>query len=117
MGIKQIFIITYLLSLSYSHAQENSPTVDVDDSRAQYSITTKYRGGHYLIYDCKGSYYTCVNKDSYELCESERTKSKSLSEKIYRCAPLRMFKNKEECLQKNYQIIERVTLKKFCFPQ
>lgn len=85
--------------------------------KSDYAINTSYRGGEYLIYDCKGKYYTCVDDTSYDACKIKRKDSKDKNELKYACAPLKKFKDKEECLAYNYKAIEAVSVKRFCYPQ
>jgi hypothetical protein len=86
-----------------------------DAVRTEYQITTDYKAGEFLIYDCRREFFACVDLESNEACLLKRNESIKLAEKKYPCAPLRKFKEKRECVLRNYTAIETARLKRFCF--
>lgn len=88
-----------------------------EERRSNYMMNARYRGGPFLVYDCEGQYYACVDQDGTDSCAEKRTKSMEKKESKYPCAPLKKFPNKEACLQKNYDVMESMALKRFCFPK
>lgn len=89
----------------------------IETKKSNYQITNRYKGGAYLIYDCDGEYYACVDEDSSVKCRERRDKSISKKEARLPCAPLKKFDDKKTCLQKNYEVLESVAVKRFCFPR
>ena len=80
-----------------------------------YPLNWKYRGGSNLIYDCINKYYACVNEISSDRCHEERAKAIENKLDKYPCAVLKSFAKKEDCLRKNYEVLNANTVKKFCY--
>lgn len=91
--------------------------VELEVKKSNYRINGRYQAGEFLVYDCQGEYYACVDQDGSEKCREDRDVSIKRKEKRYPCAPLKKFENKKTCLQKNYEVIESLALKRFCFPK
>lgn len=89
----------------------------LEEKKSNYRLNVRYKGGPYLIYDCVGSYYACVDADSNELCKADREKSKLGKEVRYPCAPLEKFPEKKKCLLMNYTVLEKTDHKRFCYPK
>jgi hypothetical protein len=85
--------------------------------KSDYTINDRYHAGPYLIFDCRGKYYACVDDVSNDNCSERRKESIELKKKIYPCAPLKKFDDKEKCLYKNYEVVESVAMKRFCYPK
>ena len=120
--MKKILFMIFLLSFKILPAQESvdpdaGKDPDVVKRRMEYRINDRYKAGEYLIYDCFAKYYACVNEDSFTACKEKRSEREKLKESAYRCAPLKKFKDKKECLEANYDVIERITLQRFCYPK
>ena len=92
---------------------ENKPVL----RNTNYQINKKYKAGAYLIYDCKSEYYTCVDDEGFKECRKDRDVSINKKLKHYPCAPLKAFLSVEACLVKNYEVIESLAFKRFCFPK
>ncbi len=88
-----------------------------NETEGNFQISERYKGGRHLIYDCRGQFFACVNIDSKEACLLSRQRSKEKGEEMFRCAPLKTFVDKESCLRRNYEVVEEVHLKRFCFPK
>lgn len=88
-----------------------------NETQGNYQISERYKGGRHLIYDCRGQFFACVNIDSKETCQMLRGRSFEKNEDKLRCAPLKSFPDKESCLKRQYEVIEEVHLKRFCFPK
>jgi hypothetical protein len=124
--MKQIFLASIiLLIVSFGiKAQELIPYDTskfekeevVNETQGNYQISERYKGGRHLIYDCRGQFFACVNIDSKETCQMLRGRSFEKNEEKLRCAPLKSFADKESCLKRQYEVIEEVHLKRFCFP-
>jgi hypothetical protein len=80
-----------------------------------YKIDDKYSGGPYLVYDCQLKHFACVSEVDNKHCIEERNQAIQRKLEIYPCANLTKFKDKKECLEKNYLVINENKLKKFCY--
>lgn len=109
--MKLTILLFAMMSVSQLLAQDS----ELEAKKSQYPINSRYKAGQYLIYDCFGRYYTCVEEDSYLACKTKREQNQTKG--AYLCAPLKKFKNKEECVAQNYQAIETNTLQRFCYPK
>ena len=89
----------------------------IEDSTSNYQINSHFKSGMFLIYDCRNKFYACVDSDSYKKCRDSRDTSINKRQRHYPCAPLKKFGNKESCLVKNYEVVESVAFKRFCFPR
>ena len=87
------------------------------DPKSHFAISSRYKAGPFLIYDCRDQFYACVDSDGDDSCRDVRDESIKNKENRYPCAPLRKFQDKEACLVKNYEVIESVAFKRFCFPK
>lgn len=117
-----------LLSISVrAFSEEAAPVVippaaksneEVFETRkSNYQLTNRYKGGPYLVYDCVGEFYACVDVDGSEKCREKRDESINKKETRLPCAPLKKFEDKKTCLQKNYEVLEALAVKRFCFPK
>lgn len=77
-------------------------------------ISEDYKQGEYLIYDCKGHYFACVNDFSFELCRERRDDAILNKRDNLPCAPLKKFKTQKECFKNQYQQIHNPKDKMFC---
>lgn len=121
--MKMIFYFLLMSSTFQIQAQEvaSTPAAPVEDLsesiKSNYQINSLYKAGMFLIYDCQGEHYACVDSDGYKKCREERDESIQKKEKRYPCSPLKKFENKKACLKKNYEVIEMVAIKRFCYPK
>lgn len=101
-----------MLFLSFSCFGQTDETRKID-----YQIDWKYKGGEYFIFDCERSHYACVNIDGFNNCKEERNFAIETKATGYPCAPLRKFKDKKSCVEKNYQVVDTKAIKRFCYPK
>jgi hypothetical protein len=87
------------------------------DDRAGYKIDRKYYGGEYLIYNCEVSNFACVDLPSFQKCTDERKLALENKRAVLPCAPLKKFKDKISCVQKNYELVHLNAVKGFCLPK
>jgi hypothetical protein len=80
-------------------------------------ISKEYRSGIYLIYDCEGRFYACVNSQSFEYCKEKRARSKEKKRKLMACAPLKKFDTGPACIETLYKTIHNPVDKAFCLWQ
>ena len=83
-------------------------------AREDYVINIQYRGGDNLIYDCNEKYFVCVSDTGRDQCETDRQEAKDNGKENYPCAVLKVYKKKEDCLQKQYEIANVNALKRYC---
>lgn len=124
--MKSVFIFI-LLSISVkAFAEEAAPVVIpaaktneelIETKKSNYQINGRYKAGPYLIYDCESEFYACVDQDGSEKCREKRDVSITKKETRLPCAPLKQFLDKKTCLEKNYEVLESVAVKRFCFPK
>ena len=90
-------------------------------SRSHYQINKHYKAGAFLIYDCEGLYFSCVDADSNEACKSKRefamANANNTKDQSYPCAPLRKFSEQADCQRKNYAVVEANAKRRFCYPK
>lgn len=77
-------------------------------------ISDIYRSGNYLIFDCEGGHYACVNKDGFEYCRSLRSESLAEGNKVVSCAPLKKFSRYQFCVEKQKNLVDYPVDKLFC---
>lgn len=77
-------------------------------------ISSLWRAGEYLIFDCLEQSYICISKKSFKACGKRRAKSRKFKGPILSCAPLKKYKNYEACLKAQYLFIQSITDKRFC---
>lgn len=121
--MKMFFLfLLVIISIELKAEVEKKPDATGTDNelllkKMNYQINNKYKAGMFLIYDCKGEYYACVDGDGNENCRESRDASIAKKDGRYPCAPLKKYENVQECLVKNYEVIESLALKRFCFPK
>jgi hypothetical protein len=59
-------------------------------------------------------YFACVNEDSQDQCQLNRTKAIKDKLEKYPCAVLETFKTKKECLENNYRVMNANAVGNFC---
>ena len=108
-----LFIPLIIFSLqAYGQADEA-----LQEMRANFQINDYFKAGSYLIFDCWRGYYTCVDEDGYKLCGELRQQDMDKKKSEYSCAPLKNFPTKTACAKKNYEVVEAVAKKRFCYPK
>jgi hypothetical protein len=80
-----------------------------------FRINEKYRAGTNLIYDCQNMYFACIADEGRVQCQLERQEAIDKKLDQYPCAVLKEFDTKEQCLKKNYELVNAISIKKFCF--
>lgn len=117
--MKKLFlVISFFISLpAFSQNEEAQGQKDLLEKKGNYQINGKFKAGNYLIYDCRGGYYACVDKDGYELCENKRQEGIKTNEERYDCAPLKQYEEKLKCIAGNYSAIDSAAAKRFCYPR
>lgn len=112
-----VFSLLVLMAISLAVRAEDKPKSASSVSNEEYRISDRYKGGEFLIYDCKLEFFACVNAEGQTDCLTRRNTAISSKKKVYPCAPLRKFSDKESCVLKNYALMETGKLKRFCYPQ
>lgn len=112
--LKSLFFILMVLSSFVAWSQDDEATTY---KKIDYQITDKFKAGSNLIFNCQNSYYTCVDNDSYSLCQEMRAAAIEKKLAVYPCAPLKSFPTKTQCAQKNYEVVESLAKKRFCYPK
>lgn len=110
-----LFCLTSLLS--FSARADLSAEQSLETKKIDYQIDWKYKAGEYLVFDCERSHYACVTSEGYENCQEERSFSLAKKEGRLPCAPLKKFKNKKSCVEKNYELVDINALRRFCYPK
>jgi len=87
---------------------------EFEKSMLEPIISAEYKQGEFLIYDCKGRYFACVNDLSYENCRKKREQDVEDKRSILSCAPLKKFNNQKECFKEQYEQIHQPKNKIFC---
>lgn len=83
--------------------------------RAPRRISRKLSEGEFLIYDCKERHFACVDEAAFTRCREARDLGLALKkEKILSCAPLKNYKNYNECTKQQYSVQHRRKNKSFC---
>ncbi|MBC7427101.1 MAG: hypothetical protein H7336_00725 [Bacteriovorax sp.] len=113
MFIKFLVLLTVLFSIQ-GHAQEDEA---LTEKKSNYQVNDDYKAGNDLIYDCARIAYACVDEDGYNKCNEKRKEAIEKKIEPYPCAPLKKFPTKINCAQKNYEVIESLAKKRFCYPK
>ncbi|PIP93627.1 MAG: hypothetical protein COW00_03720 [Bdellovibrio sp. CG12_big_fil_rev_8_21_14_0_65_39_13] len=87
---------------------------EFEKSMLEPIISADYKQGEFLIYDCSGHYFACVNDVSFENCRQSREKDIEDKRSVLSCAPLKKFKNQKECFKEQYEQIHQPKNKIFC---
>ena len=113
-----------LLSLSHSvfsqtaeRAREMLNKAEKDATlrrRLEPRISDKYYLGRFLVYDCEGQHFACVNLPSFFNCEESRENEKKNKEVFFSCAPLKQYKTLKDCTDAYLGFVYRRTSKSFC---
>ena len=114
LSIGGIFFF-YLLPLMAIGEEQEGSFVHENILENEYPISKDYSRGRYLIYDCQGKFFACVNKRSFDLCDEKRNKNIDELLFILSCAPLRKFKDLQICYSEQIKQINRPQVQFFCF--
>lgn len=112
--MKLSFILIFLLA-SNSFGETVQELIR-DTRKTDYQINWKYKGGEYLIFDCERDHYACVNADGFQNCQEERNFAIEIKAPKYPCVAFKKYDSKKLCVVKNYEVVERNVLKRFCYP-
>lgn len=80
----------------------------------EYQITTQFKAGSNLIYNCRDEHYACVDKDGLNLCQDIRDMSIKKKSQNLGCVIIEKFEEKDKCILRNYELQNRKIKKKFC---
>jgi len=117
-----LFLIVLFLAtaiFSAEEVKENKPQEKELDAETIYQeriyISKEYEKGSNLIFDCKGRFWACVNERSKIKCEEARKEGLKyrLSQQLP-CAPLKSFKDHNECLKSQYEMMHQRRDRSFC---
>ncbi len=111
----KILIFFFLITLSFQAMGQVDE--ELEARRSNYQINDHYKAGSYLIYDCWRGFYTCVDEDGFKNCREKRQEDMNKKKGEYSCAPLNKFPTKTVCAQKNYEVVEALAKKRFCYPK
>lgn len=78
------------------------------------AISDEYKQGEYLIYDCEGHYFACVDIDSYRTCQNKRSIAWKTRQLRLGCTPLKELSSVDLCIKQQYQLIFNGPEKTFC---
>ena len=106
----------FLFTVESTFGQSNFTNVELV-AQEEYQLDWKYRAGQYLIYDCDRGHYACINKTGLDNCVEERNYAIAIKAKSLKCAPLKNFTNKKECIEKSYKLVDIGAIKRFCYPK
>ena len=84
------------------------------DSSKYRAISKQYKQGEYLIYDCNGQYFACVDVDSYKNCQNKRFVAWKTRQQNLGCSPLKGLASIELCIKQQYSLIFNGADKTFC---
>lgn len=121
--MKMILTFIFIIMTVKTYAEEAADVAakpveaELEFKKINYRMNGRYTAGEFLIFDCQGEYYACVDQDGTEKCRENRDLSIKKKEKRYPCAPLKKFDDKKTCLEKNYEVMESLALKRFCYPK
>ncbi|WP_157868250.1 hypothetical protein [Halobacteriovorax marinus] len=116
------FLLIFLISFS-SHSQTAQKAQEMLNKeerdatlrrRLEPRISDKYYLGRFLIYDCEGRHFACVNYPSFFNCQERRENDKENKEVYFSCAPLKQYETLKDCTQAYLNYIYRRTNKSFC---
>lgn len=121
--MKTIFFFILMILSVQIYAEEAAATAankadkTLEEKKSNFQLNAKYKAGAFLVYDCRGEYYACVDQDGSDKCREERDLSLQRKETRLPCAPLKKFADKQTCLKKNYEVLESLAVKRFCYPK
>lgn len=111
-----LFVILFSSVLIAQVAPEMTAEELAENKKSDFKIDWKYMAGEYLIFDCERNHYACVNVSGFDNCQEERNFAIGKKLAAYPCAPLKKFPNKKSCVLKNYETVDILALKRFCYP-
>lgn len=112
--MKFAFFLLFLSAFNFAFSAEEK---ELFTKNSEYNVDWKYLAGEYLIYDCERQHYVCVNVTGNENCEEERKYAIEKKLEIYPCAPLQKFADKKSCVLKDYEVVDRMAARRFCYPK
>ena len=93
---------------------ESAEMTSEEKRRSEVWISTEFRQGNFLIYDCKKRHFTCVNDEGYLKCGNKREYSYKKRKLNLQCAPLKEYINQKRCFKAVYNMVHSIKSKKFC---
>lgn len=119
-----IIYVVFLMATSFAKSEGKSAVKNVKKQtnevmlnklkRSEKLISYDYWQGKYLIYDCKGRHFICVDEKGYDACTKKRENSYVKRRYNLGCAPLKEYKNQDKCFSAVYTIVHSIKSKKFC---
>ena len=123
--MNKIFILLFFIFSVYAdeivigdgpNIQEVIPDepLSTDARLEEYFIDLRNRAGNHLIYDCRRNFFACVDEISKDSCIDRRGFQKIKKADKLECAFFKSYKNKVECVQEQYKMLEKKE-RDFCF--
>ncbi|MCY4523334.1 MAG: hypothetical protein OXB84_01210 [Halobacteriovoraceae bacterium] len=113
-----IFITIVFLKIGFLLVPAPGQVVDLElelwEASKHKSISAEYKQGEYLIYDCEGGYFACVDFDSNNNCKNKRSLAWKTKQTRLSCAPLKNFTSIDLCIKEQYRLIFNGTDRSFC---
>ena len=109
-----IIFFNFLLMVLLAFGKGVDIELELLDASKHHAISKEYRQGEYLIYDCEGHYFTCVDIDSYRDCQNKRFMAWKTRQLHLSCAPLKGLPSIDLCIEQQYRLIFNGSDKTFC---
>ena len=75
-------------------------------------ISSLYRRGEYLIYDCVNKHFVCVIESNYERCREPQTKEIVYDTNF--CLKIKEFETQPDCFRAHEEFSDKTRMKFFC---
>lgn len=83
--------------------------------RSHPAISPKYFRGNFLIYDCEGMHFACVEEKNFLACKDKRENLIIQGEEKLPCAPFREYPTYGQCIKMQYELMHKGKPQAFCF--
>jgi hypothetical protein len=104
--------LALLVGQSFFCCESNSAGIEVNINHRP--ISSKYYSGPFLIYNCVGKYWACVDDTGYELCQQDRYSSLKQNLTILACAPVEKYESMKDCFTQQQTFIDTPQNLDFC---
>ena len=109
-----ITFFNFILFFSLVFGEVVDIELELLEASKYHAISKEYRQGEYLIYDCEGHYFACVDIDSNHICQNKRSIAWKTRQLYLSCTSLQRFPTIDLCIKQQYRLIFNEVDKSFC---
>ncbi len=124
-SLRIILFFILMSSVPLNFIQGLEKNVQVQESASFYNkslyadkiISEEYKEGPFLIYDCAGKFWACVDTEGFKSCQDKRKEASAKAKTNLACTPIQEFNTSSLCFLSQQKMVDFPRPVNFCLYQ